>query len=38
MDITAELTEIDWKKIWLMPLLIDAEKRKPLDKVTEVFN
>lgn len=38
MEIPAELSEIDWKKIEIMTLLFDAEKRKSLDKVTEVFN
>ena len=38
IEVPKALTEIDWKKIEIMTLLFDAEKRKLLDKVCEIFN
>jgi len=38
MEIPKELTDIDWKEIQIMALLFDEEKRKLLDKVSEIFN
>jgi len=38
INIPQEITEIDWKEIQIMALLFDEEKRKLLDKVSEIFN